>query len=84
MAYFCSSSILLVILFVLQKLHKIEQAFGYKFGKYSTLFYSFISKIMGIANIIGFLYILGCLSYVIIGVNVQETENVMPATTWNY
>ena len=80
MAYFCSSSVLLVILFILQKLHKIEQAFVYKFGNYSTLFYSFISKIMGIANIIGFLYILGCLSYVIIRVNVQEAENVMPAT----
>ena len=79
-SYFGSSSVISVALLILKKLEVIERSFGYKFGNYSTLLYSYISKILAILNIIGFLYIFGFASFVTIKVNIKDAENVMPAT----
>ena len=65
-SFFGSSSIISVTLLVLKKIAIIERNFGYKFGNYSTLLYSYISKILAILNIIGFLYIFGFASFVTI------------------
>ena len=77
---FGSSSVISVILLILKKLEMIERSFGFKFGNYSTLIYSYISKIAAILNIIGFLYIFGFASVVTIGINIEEFKSVMPAT----
>ena len=42
-SYFGSSSVIIIIILVLRKLQRIERAFGYKFGSYSTLIYSYLA-----------------------------------------
>lgn len=79
-SYFSSSSVISVIILILKKLEMIERSFGYKFGNYSTLLYSYLSKIISVLNIIGFLYILGFSSIVTISFNIKEAKEVMPVT----
>ena len=50
-AYFSSSSAIMIILFLLRQFRKIEQSFGYNFGSYATLLYSYLSKFIAVFNI---------------------------------
>ena len=78
--YFGSSSIIATIILVLRKLNKIEQSVGYKFGSYSTQIYSYISKIMAIINIIGFLYLMAFTSWIAIHPSREEVESILHVT----
>ena len=79
-SYFGSSSVIIIIILVLRKLQRIERAFGYKFGSYSTLIYSYFSKIMAIINIFGFLYLLGFTSVFSVRIHKDEAKDILPVT----
>ena len=79
-SYFGSSSIIIAIILVLRQLQRIERAFGYKFGSYSTLIYSYLSKIIAIINIFGFLYLLGFTSMVSVRISKDEVKDILPVT----
>lgn len=79
-SYFGSSSVIFIIILFLRKLKKIEQVFGYKFGSYSTLLYSYISKIIAIINAITFFYLLGFTSLVIMRIDKDKGKKILPVT----
>ena len=79
-SYFGSSSVIIVILFVLRIFHKLEHQFGYAFGSYVTLIYSYISKIIAILNIFMFLYLLGFTSIVTVRTNSDNVKDILPVT----
>ncbi len=79
-SYFGSSSVISIILLIVKKLELIERICWYKFGNYSTLLYSYISKILAILNIIGFFYIFGFASFVTIYLHIDEAKDLMPVT----
>ena len=64
----------------MKKLELIERICWYKFGNYSTLLYSYISKILAILNIIGFFYIFGFVSFITIYLHIDEAKGLMPVT----
>ena len=79
-SYFGSSSVIIIILFILRKLHKIENSFGYKFGSYSTLIYSYFSKLMAVFNIIIFFYLLSFASFVTVRSDPGNVKDILPVT----
>ena len=79
-SYFGSSSVIIIIILVLRKLQRMERAFGYKFGSYSTLIYSYVSKIIAIINIFGFLYLLGFTSMISVRISKDEIKDILPVT----
>ena len=79
-SYFGSSSVIIIILFILRKLHKIENSFGYKFGSYSTLIYSYFSKLMAVFNIIIFIYLLSFASFVTVRSDPGNVKDILPVT----
>ena len=79
-AYFSSSSAIMIILFLLRQFRKIEQSFGYNFGSYATLLYSYLSKFIAVFNIFIFLYLLGFSSMVTISINTDYLKDILPVT----
>ena len=79
-SYFGSSSVIIIILFILRKLHKIESAFGYKFGSYATLIYSYFSKLIAVLNIFTFFYLLSFASFVTVRTERDNLKDILPVT----
>jgi len=79
-SYFGSSSALLIVLIILKKLQKIEKTFGYKFGSYSTLIYSYLSKLIAIYNVFIIFNLLSFASFVSVRTDKDSAKDILPVT----